>query len=603
MAKERKEMPKEDLWNVEALYPSYADWEKQVSEFEKKHLQGKFSEIKRFQGVLGKNPENVSNLLDVLFRLDREITKLYTYAHLRHDEDVAEDTYKKGYIRVTTIAYELKEACSWVEPEILQLPEKEFQELLKNPKLEPYHIFLNKLFRLKPHTLSSREEELLAMAGQALEVSSRTFSAMDNADMQFPKVENEKGEQLDLSHALYNLYLRSQDRTLRKNTFIQLHRTYSKWENTLCELISGQAQTHAFEAKARNYPSSLEAALFPNQIDPSVYTSLIQTVRANIGSLHKYVAVRKELLGVPEIHIYDLHVPIVGSVDMGMSYEDAEKLVVESIKVLGSDYQNDLKKGLLEQRWVDRYENARKRSGAYSSGCYDSMPYILMNYNGSFNDVMTLTHEAGHSMHSLLSNRNQPYAYCRYPIFVAEVASTFHEQLLFEHLMETVQDPKKRCSLINQKIDGIRATFFRQTMFAEFELKIHQLVEQKMPITPLLLKTEYRKLNVDYFGPDMNVDEETDIEWARIPHFYYNFYVYQYATGISAAYALSQKVKKGGEKNRKDYLKFLSSGSSEFPLDLLKKAGVDMSTSKPTEMLVQYFDHLVSELKKTIKTI
>jgi oligoendopeptidase F len=310
---------------------------------------------------------------------------------------------------------------------------------------------------------------------------------------------------------------------------------------------------------------------------------------------------RKEAMGLDKLHLYDLHVPLVKEVEMRMSYEDATKVIIESVAILGEDYQRALNRGLTQDRWVDRYENIRKRSGAYSSGCYDSMPYILMNYHGTFNDVMTLTHETGHSMHSLLSRRNQPYHYSQYSIFVAEVASTFHEELLLRHLLAAAKGKEQKAFLINQKLDDMRSTLIRQTMFAEFELKLHTLVEQKIPLTPALLKAEYRKLNEEYFGPDVHVDEEADIEWARIPHFYYNFYVYQYATGISAAHALVDKVLKGGEKARDSYLEFLSSGSSRYPIETLELAGVDMRTSQPVEAAMRHFDALVTELSELLR--
>jgi oligoendopeptidase F len=310
---------------------------------------------------------------------------------------------------------------------------------------------------------------------------------------------------------------------------------------------------------------------------------------------------RKEAMGLDKLHLFDLHVPLVKEVEMGMSYEDATKLIIESVAILGEDYQRALNQGLTQDQWVDRYENARKRSGAYSSGCYDSMPYILMNYHGTFNDVMTLTHEAGHSMHSLLSRRNQPYHYSQYSIFVAEVASTFHEELLLRHLLTQVKTKEQKAFLINQKLDDMRATLLRQTMFAEFELKLHNFAEQGVPLTPALLKAEYRKLNEEYFGPDVHVDEEADIEWARIPHFYYNFYVYQYATGISAAHALVDKVLKGGEKAREDYLTFLSSGCSRYPIEVLELAGVDMRTPQPVESAMRHFDELVTELAELLR--
>jgi oligoendopeptidase F len=353
--------------------------------------------------------------------------------------------------------------------------------------------------------------------------------------------------------------------------------------------------------RARKYPSCVEAALFPNQIDVKVYSALIQAVRSHLPALHRYMKLRKKVMGLDQLHLYDLHVPLVKAVEMGMSYEDATRAIIESVAVLGEDYQRALNQGLTQDRWVDRYENARKRSGAYSSGCYDSMPYILMNYHGTFNDAMTLTHEAGHSMHSFLSRRNQPYHYSQYSIFVAEVASTFHEELLLRHLLSKVKTKEQKAFLINQKIDDMRATLLRQTMFAEFELKVHSWAEQGVPLTPALLKSEYRKLNEEYFGPEMTLDDETDIEWARIPHFYYNFYVYQYATGISAAHALVDKVLSEGDQARDRYLSFLSAGSSHYPIEVLKMAGVDMRTPHPVESAMRHFDALVTELEELLR--
>jgi oligoendopeptidase F len=380
---------------------------------------------------------------------------------------------------------------------------------------------------------------------------------------------------------------------LRQSAFEGIHRSFLKYENTLCELLSGQVQNSLFQTRSRNYPSCIEGALFPHQIDTSVYTGLIKAVRARLPSLHKYMKKRKEALKVDELHMWDLHVPLVQDVNLSFTYEEAEKLVIESVAPLGREYQEALSKGLLKGRWVDRYENARKRSGAYSSGCYDSMPYILMNYNGNFQDLMTLAHEAGHSMHSLNSNQHQPYQYSHYPIFLAEVASTFNEELMFLHLGKQELTKDQRRFLINQQIEDIRSTFFRQTMFAEFELKIHELAEQAVPLTPQLLKEIYHQLNVDYFGEALSVDTLIDIEWARIPHFYSHFYVYQYATGISAAHSLYRRVIE--ENGREDYLKFLSSGSSHFPLELLKRAGVDMKSTQPVAALIDHFDHLVDD--------
>ncbi len=565
----------EDKWNVEAIYPSPDDWQK---DFEK---AVKLPDFATYRGKLSEETA-LKELLNKYFTTDRHLSKLYTYAHLRHDEDVANDFFKKNYAKISALCHKFREETSWIEPEILSLP--------KEIKLEEYQIFLEKLYRLRPHTLSADKEYILALAGKALDAPHKAFGAFNNADIKFPNLSNG----LELTHGKFQLYLRSPDRKIREEAFKAMHHSFAAYENTICELINGEIQRHVFERKARNYNSCLEAALFPHQIDVAVYTSLISSVKSNLPALHRYLKMRKEHLNVAELHLYDMYVPLVADVDFSFEYEEAEKLIIESVAPLGEEYQKILRKGLLKDRWVDRYENAQKRSGAYSSGCFDSMPYILMNYQKTLNDVKTLAHEAGHSMHSYLSNKNQPYQYSSYPIFVAEVASTFNEELLCWQLLSKLDDKKKRAYIINQKIDDIRATFFRQTMFAEFELKLHEWADQDIPLTPALLKEEYYKLNQEYFGPDVVVDKEVEIEWARIPHFYYNFYVYQYATGISAALSLSENL------TQENYLKFLSSGCSKFPLDLLKLAGVDMKSSKPIEATIHRFEKLVKELQEIL---
>lgn len=597
MAIERNAVKSEDKWNVEAMYPSFSDWEKEFKEWERTGQSPKFPEIATWKGRLAETPEALAAFLKAYFEAERKLSKLYTYAHLRHDEDVAQDLHKQAFVRAAALLHDFRQEISWVEPEILQMPEEKLAVFMTDKSLLHYKIHLEKIVRMKPHTLSADKEELVAMAGKALDTAHKAFSSFNNADLKFPNIEDGEGKQRELTHGMYLFYLRQKDRALRKNAFEAVHRSYLAHENTLCELINGQVQGHLFEKQARHYNSCLEAALFPHQIDPKVYTSLIETVRRNLKVLHRYVGIRKKILGYNDLHLYDLHVPLVSEVDFSMPYEKAEGLVVDSVAILGKEYQEDLRKGLTEGRWVDRYENARKRSGAYSSGCYDSMPYILMNYQGTLNDALTLSHEAGHSMHSFSSNHHQPYHYASYPIFVAEVASTFHEELLLGTLLSQVKDKKERCYLINQKIEDIRSTFFRQTMFAEFELRLHQWAEEGVPLTPALLKEAYRKLNADYFGPELIVDEAIDIEWARIPHFYYNFYVYQYATGISAAHALVEKVRNEGEEARGRYLAFLRSGSSKYSLDLLSLAGVDMREPHAVESTIRHFDALVTELE------
>jgi oligoendopeptidase F len=592
---ERSEIADQDRWNVEALYPSFVEWEKDLTKWGKEGAASQWPELSLYKDNLSDNPQNLQALLEKYFEISRHLAKIYTYAHLRHDENVKGEEAKNAYIRISSVFHDFQTETSWVEPAILALS----PEYLKAKVLKDYHIYLEKIARLKPYTLAAPMEELLAVTGKALETASRSFSAFNNADLKFPKVADEKGQLQELTHGSYSVYMRGKDRTLRENAFKAMNQSYHAYENTLCELINGQVQVHLAQMRARGYSSCLEAALFPHQIDTKVYHALIEAVRSRLSSLHDYVALRKKVLGLDELHLYDLSVPLVSEVDLSMPYPSAESLVIASVAPLGKQYQSDLEKGL-KGGWVDRFENVAKRSGAYSSGCYDSMPYILINYHGTFSDVKTLAHEAGHSMHSLMSNRHQPYHYSQYPIFVAEVASTFNEELLLHHLIKQTSDRATRCYLINQEIEGLRNTLFRQTMFAEFELAVHQWAEQGVPLTPALLKETYKKLNHDYFGDEIVVDDEIESEWARIPHFYYNFYVYQYATGISAAHALVQQVLKEGESARTRYLKFLSSGSSHYPLDLLAEAGVDMRQKQAVELAIDHFEALVQELKKLL---
>lgn len=598
---ERKNVAKEYHWNVEALYPSWEAWEQDLQKWGREDSSLHWPELISFRKTWKNSASNLKELIEWCCQVDRFLSKLYTYAHLRHDEDVSEETAKKAHNRIMTLLYAFRQESAWMEPELMQLSDEELQSFLTSPILADYAFYLEKIVRMKKHTLSTQEEEILALAGKSLETPSQAFGAFNNADLQFAPVLDAQGKPRELTHGKYLVYLRDKDRVLREGAFKNLHHAFLSYENTLCELLSGQIQRHFLEMRARKYDSCLQAALFPNQIEEKVYSSLIAAVRKHLPALHRYMHLRKEVMNLPELHLFDLSVPLVKQVEMGMAYEDAVKLIVESVAVLGEDYQRTLHCGLMDDRWVDRYENARKRSGAYSSGCYDSMPYVLMNYHGTFNDVMTLTHEAGHSMHSFLSRQNQPYQYAQYSIFVAEVASTFHEELLLRHMLKKVEKKELKAFLINQKLDDMRATLLRQTMFAEFELKMHQWAEQSVPMTPALVKQEYRKLNQEYFGPDVHVDQEADIEWARIPHFYYNFYVYQYATGISAAHALVDKVFTGGKPACDAYLSFLSAGSSQYPIDILQLAGVDMRTSEPVESAMRHFDELVTELTELLK--
>ncbi|NGX26528.1 MAG: Oligoendopeptidase F, plasmid [Chlamydiae bacterium] len=594
--KERMEIPQEDKWNVEALYEDLKTWQAELNQMGRPQKKPHWPELAVFKGRLGEGTQVFKEFLALSLDFDQNLSRLFTYAHMRFDEDLANEEHKKANAIMGTLYHDFSQELAWAEPELLALPDAVIEAYLKDPLLEEYHFYLEKIVRMKSHTLSSDKEELLAMSGKALGTSVTAFSAFNNVDLQFPPATDSEGSQLEVTHAKYSTYLRDRDRVLRKSAFQSLHGSFEGFENTICELFNGHIQKHVFNMRSRGYSSCLDASLFPNQIDTGVYSNLIGTVREHLPVLHRYMKLRKKALGLDELHLYDVYVPIVEEVDMKFEYDAAEKMVIESVAPLGKEYQEILRGGLEQDRWVDRYENLRKRSGAYSTGSYDTMPYILMNFQGAFHDLMTLAHEAGHSMHSFMSHKHQPYQYSHYPIFLAEVASTFNEELMFAHLMKQDLTDLQRAYLINQKIEDIRATFFRQTMFAEFELNVHKLAEQDTPLTPGLLKELYRKLNEEFFGPDVVIDPEIDIEWARIPHFYNNFYVYQYATGISAAHALFEKVTSGGEEARDTYLNFLSSGCSHYPLDLLDQAGVNMRQERPIEATINQFDQLVSQL-------
>ena len=599
MTKQRSSVAAKDKWNVESLYKNPAAWEKEFKAVAEANKNAPFALINKFKGKLKKDAKTLKNALDLILELSRKVHTLYTYAHLRHDEDITDDANKKNYIQITNLLYQMQAETAWFEPEILEIPTKDFKALLKSPELKDYKFYLEKIERVKKHTLSADKEELIALTSKAMATPSKAFSAINDADFHFGTILDSKGKAHELTQSTYSLYLKDQDRDLRKNAFERMLGQYAQYENTMCELISGNVQAHYYNAKVRNYKSCLEASLYPKNIDTEVYHSLISAVNDNIDVLHRYVRLRQKILNIGPLHLYDMYVPITKDLDISLTYEEAENAVIESVAPLGDEYQSILRKGLLKDRWVDRFPNAGKRSGAYSSGCFDSMPYILMNFKGMLRDTFTLAHEAGHSMHSYMSHKHQPYQYSDYPIFLAEVASTFNEDLLMRHLKARAKTNEEKIYLVNQQIEDIRATLFRQTMFAEFELFIHDMAEKNVPITPKLLKDQSSRLNALYFGPAV-IDPLIEVEWARIPHFYYNFYVYQYATGISAALALSERVNNGGKKEREDYLSFLKSGSSRYPIETLKKAGVDMRSSAPVEAAINKFKSLVEELDSLV---
>lgn len=600
MVTERKDVPLEDRWNVEDFYPTFQAWEEAFEKGNRNGQSPRWPEIAAYKGKLGEGASTLKTALETIIKIDRELSSLYTYAHLRHDEDITDDTHKTALTKVTAVIHDFAQETSWFEPELLALPESTIHEYLNSPALAEYRFHIEKIVRIKKHVLPPEQEALMALAQKALEAPHKAFSAINDADFNFGFATDSKGNKRELTHATHSLYLRDPDRALRESAYKTMLQKYGHYENTLSELINGEIQSHLFNARARHYPSCLDAALFSKDIDTNVYHSLVKAVNEELGAYHKYLQLRERVLNIGPLHLYDMTVPLTPNVDIKLTYQEAEQLVIESVAPLGEEYQHLLKKGLERQRWVDRYENKNKRSGAYSSGCYDSQPYILMNYKELLRDAFTLAHEAGHSMHSLLSHRNQPYHYGDYSIFVAEVASTFNEELLMRLMLQRAKTTEEKIFLINQKLEDIIGTLFRQTMFAEFELFLHHMAEKNAPLTPKLLKGEFRTLTAKYFGPHVILDEETDIGWARIPHFYYNFYVYQYATGISAALALAEKVVNGGVAERDAYLSFLKGGCSRYPIDLLKQAGVDMRTPQPVQAAIKKFSGLVDQLEELL---
>ncbi|HEY5311212.1 MAG TPA: oligoendopeptidase F, partial [Pirellulales bacterium] len=485
-------------------------------------------------------------------------------------------------------------------PEILAIATPQLKKFLADPALKPYRLLLERMVRYKPHTLGESEEKLLAMQSEMAGTAGRVFRQLNNADLKFGVLKNERGEQVELTHSSFSAFLHSPRREVRRAAFHQYYQQFTAHENTLATTLEGSIQTNIYYARARNYASALDAALFPDKMPRSVYDNLIAAVHSRLPALYRYYDLRRRKMKLPDIHHYDTYVPILSDLEKRHTWRQAVKLVIAALEPLGSEYCGALEQGLLG-RWCDRYENQGKQSGAFSSGSYDGDPYILMNYQSEVLDhVFTLAHEAGHSMHSYLSARNQPYQYHDYTIFVAEVASTFNEQLLSKHLLALADDDKQRAFLINREIDSIRGTIIRQTMFAEFEKLTHELAEQHEPLTLERFKSVYRELLVRYFGPDFVIDDVLPLECFRIPHFYRAFYVYKYATGLSAAIALSERVISGSQQELKDYLGFLQGGSSRDPLDLLRGAGVDMERPEPVNTALAHFDRLVSELDELL---
>ena len=591
--KQRNEIPKEYKWNIEAMYPDESKWDADVAESVEKA-----AEFAKFQGKL---TESASTLLEALRERDAIWQKLehaFVYAAMKKDEDNREDKYQAMDDKCGSAIAKVSASMSFFTPELLEASEETILGYIaEEDGLKQYEFLLKSALKEKEHILTAAEENILAQMSEVLGATNDVFKMLNNADLTFGTIIDEDGDEVTLTHGNYITFMESQNREVRKQAFTNMYEAYKKLNNTIATNYNYNTKTDVVGARIRKYASSLNAALDGNNIPTDVYRNLIAEVRKSLPVVHKYVELRKKVLGVDELQMYDVYVPMVNLPKKDITFEEAVEMMAEGLAPLGEEYINQVRKGIKEG-WIDVYENQGKTSGAYSFGSYSSMPYILLNYTNTIKDVFTIVHEMGHSMHSYYTRKTQPYTYGDHSIFTAEVASTVNESLLIQHLLKTEKDPEMRKYLINFYIEEFRTTLFRQTMFAEFELMAHEELEKGGVLTPQWLNDTYEKLNSDYFGPAMGKDEYIKYEWSRIPHFYRGFYVYQYATGYSAATAISSKILNEGEVARDNYIEFLKSGSSNYPVELLKIAGVDMASPEPVKMAMETFKNLVDEFEK-----
>jgi oligoendopeptidase F len=588
----RAEIPESDKWDLAHLFADVGKWQEDFA-----WVQKTYPRIKEWKGKLGASAKNLADCLEFEKELDLKLERLFHFASLQLAEDSANTEHLAHIGQIQNLFTKIGEAFAFVVPEIQAIDDQTFAKFMADPVLADWRIRLHKIRRLKPHVLSEPEERILALGAAALSGYDDTFSQLTDVDMKFGVLVDDTGREKPLTQSSFSSFLVKRDPGLRKRAFEQFYTEFQDHQYTLASSLAYSVKADVFRARSRNYPSSLDAALFPDDVPVSVYEGLIKSVRAHLAPLFRYFELRRRVLGLKELHHYDTYVPMVAEIETHMSFDQAVDHVVTSLRPLGKEYVDVLEAGL-RGRWCDRYETKGKRSGAFSSGSYGAPPYILMNYKEDvFADVYTLAHEAGHSMHTWFSQKSQKYQDYDYPIFLAEVASTFNEELLTHHLLEQTRDPKMRAYVINRQIDDIRGTLFRQTMFAEFEKVIHEIEESGDALTLDSFKSEYHKLLAAYFAENVVLDPQLDLECLRIPHFYGAFYVYKYATGISAAVALSEKVLRGEAGAVDAYLGFLKSGGSKFPLETLKTAGVDMTTSAPIESTLQLFERRLGELE------
>jgi oligoendopeptidase F len=592
----RSEVPAEQRWNLEDLFVSQASWDKEYQQVNKL-----VQEVTKFEGKLT-DAASVKECFELEDKLSLHTERLYVYANMRHHEDMADPTYMALSDRAKKLSVQVGEATSFITPEILSLTEKQLKSFIADPELGAYRFTLMEMLRQKPHVLSKPEEALMAQVGNLSQAPNTIFSMLNNADMKFPLVKDEHGEEIELTHGRYIQFLESSNRDVRRNAFHAMYATYSKQKNTLAATLSANVTKNIFYARARKYPSVLEMSLSGDNIPAEVYSNLIDTIHENLPLLHRYMKLRKKLLKVDELHMYDLFTPLIEEFKMDISYEQAKETVVESLKPLGDSYMKVLNNGL-EDGWIDVYENEGKRSGAYSWGAYGTHPYVLLNHKDNLNSMFTLTHEMGHALHSYHSDHALGYRDAQYTIFLAEVASTLNEALLMDYMLNKSTDPKEKMYLLTYYADQFRTTVFRQTMFAEFEKIIHEAVERGDSLTPQELSKIYYELTSKYHGSEMTVDQDIEMEWARIPHFYTSFYVYKYATGFSAATSFAKQIMDEGQPAVERYLGFLNSGGSDYSINILQRAGVDMSSPQPIRQAMEVFEGLIEQMEQLTSEI
>lgn len=590
----RSEVPLEDQWNLQDLFENQAAWDKEYEEV--KTLTKKAAE---FQGKLSQ-AEAVKSCFELEDDISLKTERLYVYAHMHHDEDTANPTYQALSQKAKKLSVQISESLSFVTPEILALPDQELDAFIENPILKPYQFTLVEMKREKAHVLSKAEEALLAQVGNLSQAPQTIFGMLNNADLKFPKIKDEHGNEVELTHGSYIQFLENPNREVRERAFKAVYSTYAKNKNTIAATLSASVNKNIFYSTVRKYPSVMEMSLYGDNIPTEVYTNLVDTIHESLPLLQRYMKLRKKLLGVDELHMYDLFAPLVDEYKMDISYDEAKKTVKESLKPLGEKYLDALQEGF-NDRWIDVYENENKRTGAYSWGAYGTHPYVLLNHKDNLNSMFTLTHEMGHALHSYFSDHAQKYRDAQYTIFLAEVASTTNEALLMDYMLKKSTDPKEKLYLLTYYADQFRTTVFRQTMFAEFEKIIHERAEQGESLTPQLLSEIYYELNKKYHGDDMVVDQDIEMEWARIPHFYNSFYVYKYATGFSAATSFSKQILEEGQPAVDRYLGFLQSGGSDYSINILKKAGVDMSSPEPIREAMAVFEEVITQMEQLTK--